>query len=142
MSWTCKAGHENTSDWLTCHVFDCFYGRSGTWHGVGPEPNPPALDLAKPPPPSPLPHARAIFDEAHKIIGGERRSDYGDARKSFERIALTWSAVLGVTVTPEQVCLCMVGLKICREANGHKRDSLVDICGYTGLLEEMHNATP
>jgi hypothetical protein len=82
-------------------------------------------------------HAHVLFEEAERTISGPRRGEYGDAKASFERIALTWSAVLGVTVTAQQVALCMIGLKVCREANGHKHDSLVDICGYAGLLAEM-----
>ena len=85
-------------------------------------------------------NAKALFEEALLTISGPRRGDYGDATESFRRIALTWSAVLGINVTPQQVALCMVGLKICREANAHKHDSLVDICGYTGLLAEMEAA--
>lgn len=84
-----------------------------------------------------MPHAHALFEEAERTIGGPRRGEYGAAMESFRRIALTWSAVLGVEVTGQQVALCMVGLKVCREANGHKHDSLVDICGYTGLLAEI-----
>ena len=86
--------------------------------------------------PTPMTSQR-IYEEAEKIIHGSRRTDYGAVEKSFKRIALTWSAVLDVDVTPEQVALCMMGLKICREANSHSVDSLVDICGYTGLLAEL-----
>jgi hypothetical protein len=78
-----------------------------------------------------------LFAEAQALISGARRDDYGAVEKSFKRIAQAWSAVLGVDVTPQQVCLCMIGLKVCREANGHKHDSLVDICGYTGLLAQL-----
>ncbi len=87
-----------------------------------------------------MPNANALFVEAERTISGPRRGDYGGAGESFRRIALTWSAVLGMTVTAQQVALCMVGLKICREANAHKHDSLVDICGYTGLLAEIEAA--
>lgn len=87
--------------------------------------------------PSTLPHAKATFDRAFKLIGGERRTQYGDVQTSFARIALTWSAVLGVTVTAQQVALCMMGLKMCREANGHKEDSIDDLVGYAGLLAEL-----
>jgi hypothetical protein len=96
-------------------------------------------DPITPPVPT-MPHAHALYEEAERTISGPRRGDYGDAAESFRRIALTWSAVLGVKVTPQQVALCMVGLKICREANAHKHDSLVDICGYTGLIAEMEAA--
>lgn len=41
-----------------------------------------------------------------------------------------WGAILGVEVTPVQVGLCMIALKISRECNMHKRDNLTDIAGY------------
>ena len=39
-------------------------------------------------------------------------------------------AILGIEVTPKQVGLCMVGVKISREVHEHKRDNLVDGAGY------------
>ena len=38
--------------------------------------------------------------------------------------------ILGQPVTPEQVGLCMVIVKLAREVNGHKRDNIVDAIGY------------
>ncbi len=81
--------------------------------------------------------SETIFQEAERIVGGERRQDYGDVRESFTRIAKAWSAVLPCDVTAEQVALCMIGLKLVRESNAHKRDNLVDICGYTLCIERM-----
>ena len=52
--------------------------------------------------------------------------------------ALIWSAILGITVTPQQVALCMVGVKISREVNKHKADNIVDGCGYFRTLEMVH----
>ncbi len=78
-----------------------------------------------------------IFDEAEAIVGGDRQQDYGGVRGSFDRIALTWSAILGCPVTGEQVGLCMISLKLVRESHRHKRDNLVDVCGYARALEQM-----
>lgn len=78
-----------------------------------------------------------ILQEAERIIGGDRAQDYGDITESTQRIASMWSTILGVDVTPRQVLLCMVGLKISREVNKHKRDNLVDIAGYVRLLEKL-----
>lgn len=76
-----------------------------------------------------------ILDEAKAIVHGDRQKDYGTPRQNFARIAAIWSAVLGQEVTPTQVGLCMVGLKIARLANGYKRDSVVDIAGYGATIE-------
>ncbi len=43
--------------------------------------------------------------------------------------------LLGVEVTAEQVCLCMVALKMSRQCHKPKRDNLVDGCGYLRNVE-------
>lgn len=78
-----------------------------------------------------------ILEEAQNLIQGDRRDDYGPVEESFLRIASIWTGVLGRPVSPQQVALCMIGLKLYREANTHKRDNLVDIAGYTALLEQL-----
>jgi hypothetical protein len=46
-----------------------------------------------------------------------------------------WGAILGIPdVSPRLVALCLIGLKVSREAYQHKRDSLVDIAGYVETL--------
>jgi hypothetical protein len=83
-----------------------------------------------------------VLEEADRLTRGDRQDSYGDARKSLERIAVLWGAILDVEVTARQVALCMIALKISRESNAHKRDNWVDIVGYVrvaemaGLLEE------
>lgn len=79
----------------------------------------------------------SLFKEATALITGPRRESYGPVRESFERDALVWSQILGVEVTPRQVALCMIGLKLLREANKASRDNRVDLAGYTALLEEL-----
>lgn len=79
-----------------------------------------------------------VLTGAQTIINGDRAHDYGDATESFTRLAKLWSATLGQDVTPEQVALCLVQLKVSRLVNtpGH-RDSWVDICGYAALGAEV-----
>lgn len=78
-----------------------------------------------------------ILAEAERLIHGQRRDDYGGVAESFGRIARMWSEVLGCPVAPTQVAMCMIALKMSRWTAGHQRDSLVDICGYAALIEEM-----
>lgn len=79
-----------------------------------------------------------ILEEANRITSGDRRKEYGSVKESFERISKLWSVILGIEVTPMQVCLCMIQLKIARQMNGYKRDSLVDIAGYARTGEMLH----
>lgn len=81
-----------------------------------------------------------IEEEARRIVGGDRRESYGPVRDSFESIASIWTGIIGCVVTAENVALCMIGLKIARESNAHKRDNLVDLLGYTFLLEALQDA--
>lgn len=77
-----------------------------------------------------------ILSEADRIVNGQRREDYGGPFDSFSDIAAGWSMVLGVQVTPEQVGLCMIQLKVARAKNGgFHRDSFVDIAGYAQCME-------
>lgn len=77
----------------------------------------------------------SILNEAAGLVHGNRQEDYGDPLQSLERVAMMWSAILGVTVKPEQVPLCMIALKISRECHRPKRDNRVDIAGYAELLQ-------
>lgn len=71
-----------------------------------------------------------ILDEAKRIVFGDRNDDYGHPREDFARTAMIWSAILGVTVRPEQVGLCMIGVKLSRHVHQPKRDNMVDVAGY------------
>lgn len=79
----------------------------------------------------------SINHEAHKIINGARQTAYGSPTESFSKIAVLWSEVLNTHVTPEQVLLCMIQLKVVRAMNGGERDNFVDIAGYAGLSEML-----
>jgi hypothetical protein len=81
----------------------------------------------------------SVLTEADNLINGERRADYGDAYDSFVVVARLWSVVLGIDVTPRHVALCMIMLKVGRDITGErKRDTLVDMAGYTGLLDHIY----
>ena len=78
----------------------------------------------------------SILDTAKRLTGGERQEDYGHPSDDFERAAQMWTAILGdklhegEKVTAEDIPLCMIAVKLARQAHRHKRDNLVDIAGY------------
>ena len=76
-----------------------------------------------------------ICQEADRLVSGERGSFYGHPLDDFSKTAVLWSVVLGVRVTAEQVTKCMAQVKVARELNRHKRDNLVDECGYVKCLD-------
>lgn len=77
-----------------------------------------------------LQHAAGVLEN--------RRRQYGEATALFDHIAQRWSLVLGAKVTPAQVALCMIDLKLARLAHdpGHL-DSIVDVAGYAACLREV-----
>jgi len=90
------------------------------------------------------PAPESIFEEAQRLIYGPRNVDYGHPRKDFAKTAKMMTGVLmpklkdGVEVSAEDVALLMCCVKISREVNRPKRDNRVDICGYVGCLERLH----
>jgi Domain of unknown function (DUF6378) len=82
----------------------------------------------------------STLTEAEEIINGQRREEYGEVLPSFQLIADLWAPILKVEVSPEQVALCMINLKIARYLmGGFHRDSVVDIAGYAGCLEKIQD---
>ena len=68
----------------------------------------------------------------------ERSVQYGDAAGNMAAIAVRWSTTLGREVTPAQVVLCLLDLKLARLAHDPTHeDSAVDVCGYAALLREL-----
>lgn len=68
----------------------------------------------------------------------ERSTQYGDATSNMAAIATRWSVTLGREVTPAQVVLCLLDLKLARLGHDPSHeDSVVDVCGYAALLREV-----
>lgn len=76
-----------------------------------------------------------ILQEADKLVNGDRQDDYGHPWHDFSRTAKMWSALLGVDVTPEQVGLCMIAVKLSRQCNRPKVDNMVDAAGYAQTVQ-------
>ncbi len=106
--------------------------KTGYYHATVPEPPPELSDVSLG-----IAPVESILQEAQRLVYGPRQATYGHPFDDFSRIGRVWAAVLGLPeVTPEQVALCMAGLKLCRLVGepGH-HDSIVDIAGYAGTYE-------
>ena len=67
-----------------------------------------------------------------------RRREYGEPVELFEQVAQRWSLTLGSRVSPAQVVLCLIDLKLARLARDPKHfDSIVDVAGYSAVLQEV-----
>lgn len=81
-----------------------------------------------------------ILEEAAKCVTGPRRRDYGTPEENFGLIASLWSVQIKHEVTPMQVAMCLILLKVARQSNSPKRDNLVDIAGYAQCASELKGA--
>jgi hypothetical protein len=68
----------------------------------------------------------------------QRFKEYGDPNTSFGEIAALWSIILKKKITPKQVALMMICLKMIRLLeNENHQDSVIDIAGYAALLQGL-----
>ena len=81
------------------------------------------------------PITETACQEAHRLVYGDRGETYGHPREDFARTGKMWAAILGVPeITPSQVALCMMALKISRHTYQPKHDNIVDMAGYAECL--------
>lgn len=94
-----------------------------------------------PQPLTPRKPTQTVLEEAMKCVGGPRRRDYGTPDENFGRIADLWNVhlkgKLAKPVTPGDVAMMMILMKVARQANSPKRDNLVDIAGYAQCASEL-----
>jgi Domain of unknown function (DUF6378) len=78
-----------------------------------------------------------LLEQAAGLVN-RRRREYGEPVDLFEQIAQRWSLTLGTRVSPAQVVLCMIDLKLTRLGHDPKHlDSMVDVAGYVAILQEV-----
>ena len=81
-----------------------------------------------------------LLQDVQRIVQ-ERQNYYGSPLANFTEIAKRWSLTLKTPVTPAQVALCMIDLKISRLSyNSTHADSLLDIIGYAECFSQIQCA--
>ncbi len=79
-----------------------------------------------------------ILSTAAEYVTKDRAATHGEAEQTFGRIAAVWSARLGLTITPAQVCILMADLKTCRAwGNPEHTDNWIDLAGYAACGGEI-----
>ena len=82
-------------------------------------------------------NAEQLLGHAADLVNRRRRA-YGEPAVLFEHVAVRWSQVLGTKVTPAQVMVCLIDLKVARLGHDPRHlDSITDIAGYAGCLAEV-----
>lgn len=86
-----------------------------------------------------------ILDAAKLCVVGDRDSQYGSPKGSFEEIAQRWSHYLTkqikqiIILDEHDVAVMMAEFKISRimTSKGKSEDSYVDACGYLAIAGEL-----
>lgn len=88
-----------------------------------------------------------ILDSAKEIVTEDREQDYGSPEDSFAVIADFWTIYVrekcssidaDVYITPSDVAVMMILLKVARVAKGkYKEDSYIDMAGYAACGGEL-----
>jgi Domain of unknown function (DUF6378) len=83
----------------------------------------------------------SVLETAETLIYGDRAESYGSPLDQYTKVAALWNAYLGVTIIrPEDAVNMMILLKVQRNGReGYHEDSVVDIAGYAGVAEKLHN---
>jgi hypothetical protein len=86
-----------------------------------------------------------ILNTAASLVAGDRNTTHGSKQENFDHTAALWSAylapVLQRPLTADEVCLCMVLLKVSRTMNGTKiEDHYGDMAGYAAIAGEVRDA--
>lgn len=87
-----------------------------------------------------------LLHQAENLINGNRQQEYGDKLANFAQIAMLWQGTLArklrvnVAITPEDVALCMMQVKIARLSfSPDHNDSLLDVAGYAGCMDKLQD---
>jgi hypothetical protein len=84
-----------------------------------------------------MPSAEILLRHAADLVN-RRRREYGEPLELFECVAIRWSQALGVKVTPAQVIVCLLDLKVARLTHDPRHsDSIADVAGYAACLAEV-----
>ena len=79
----------------------------------------------------------SILLEADKIVNGDRNDQYGDPNIAFNEYSEILETAFGIKLTGAEICKVQMAIKIGRMKYKYKRDSIVDLCGYSEILSRL-----
>lgn len=84
---------------------------------------------------------KPILDIAKEIVveRSTEHNDYGEFSESMARARLIYIGMTGKNILIEDTYKFLISLKLARESFVHRRDNLVDTCGYIQGLEDYYN---
>ena len=81
------------------------------------------------------------LDKALKIVQGQRQFEYGDKYQNHDNIAKLWSTFLDYKISPHDVAICMLLVKVARLKHRKTEDCYVDMAGYAAIAGEINDDT-
>jgi len=82
---------------------------------------------------------REILEETIRIVTGQRQEDYGDKVINHKNIADLWSSYLNKKISPHDVAICMLLVKVARLKNRKTKDCYIDMAGYAAIAGEIND---
>ena len=82
---------------------------------------------------------KELLQKAIKAVAGPREHTYGDKYTNHKNISELWSSYLNHHISPHDVAICMVLVKIARLKHRHTEDCYVDIAGYAAIAAEIES---
>ena len=82
---------------------------------------------------------KEILEETINIVTGQRQEDYGDKVVNHRNIADLWSSYLNKKISPHDVAICMLLVKVARLKNRKTKDCYVDMAGYAAIAGEIND---
>ena len=82
---------------------------------------------------------KEYLDKAAKIVTGQRQFDYGDKYQNHENISKLWSAYLDFEISPHDVAICMLLVKVARLKHRKTEDCYLDMAGYAAIAGEIED---
>jgi len=83
-----------------------------------------------------------VLEDAYDIVverKDDEHNDYGEFSESMARAKLIFLGMTGIDLPIQHMYAALVALKLSREGFNHKRDNLVDVCGYIQGLDDFYN---
>ena len=81
---------------------------------------------------------KEILEQTIRIVTGQRQQDYGDKVINHKNIADLWSSYLNKKISPHDVAICMLLVKVARIKNRKTEDCYIDMAGYAAIAGEIH----
>ena len=79
----------------------------------------------------------SLLLQADKVVNGDRNEQYGDAKQAFNEYSEILKTTFNISLSPEEICKVMMAIKLGRLKYKFKEDSLLDLMGYSEILNRL-----